>query len=53
MLYFVVRIDVTSGDGKQRVFGAFDKRADADKQVADLENHMRAVFRVFQGYEAA
>jgi len=51
-LYIVVRTDVSETSGAQRVFGAYDKRADADTQVAYLKSRMVGSFAVYTGVPA-
>lgn len=52
MLYFVVRTDVTSQGGMQRVFGVWDTQAEAERFMADLQAHMRGEFAVYRGVPA-
>jgi hypothetical protein len=51
MLYFVVRADVTKGDGAQRVFGCFDTSAEAARFIVNDLGHLKGVFKVFCGKE--
>lgn len=51
-LYFVVRTDVTAGDGLQRVFGCCDTKLSAETFAAELRGHMVGVFAVYEGVPA-
>ncbi|MBR0962246.1 hypothetical protein [Bradyrhizobium japonicum] len=47
-MFFVVRTDVSAQDGMQRVFGAFDTRAEAERFMVTLQAHMRGEFAVYE-----
>lgn len=52
-MFFVVRTDVTAQDGSQRVFGAFDTRAEAEAFMSSLTARLRGEFAVYEGRPVA
>lgn len=48
-LYFVVRTDVSSDSGSQRVFGAYDTEAEAAAQASRLRGQILGRFAVYKG----
>ncbi|MCK1684239.1 hypothetical protein IVA87_33855 [Bradyrhizobium sp. 147] len=52
-LFFVARTDAGAQDGMQRVFGAFDTRAEAEAFMAGLQAYMRGEFAIYDGQPVA
>lgn len=51
-LYFAVRTDVVAGFGSPRVFGAFDTREAAQREIDNLKLHIVGVFAVYEGTQS-